>query len=231
MIHVQNITKTYQGATVLHIDNLLISKGESVGLIGNNGAGKTTLFRTILDLIKPDSGFVALNGIPVTKSEEWKRILGAYLDENFLISYLTPEEYFDFAGKLHGLSHDDVSAHLSKFEALFNNEVIGQQKYIRDLSKGNLKKVGIAAAFLGNPEIVLLDEPFENLDPSSQIKLSNLLIQERNMREVTYFISSHDLSHASKICQRIIIMEKGTIKHDLVGEECILNNLQEYFTA
>jgi ABC-2 type transport system ATP-binding protein len=189
------------------------------------------LFRIILDLIRPTSGTVTINHIEVQKSEEWKRITGSYLDENFLIDYLTPEEYFDFVGKLFGYTNEDVQLHLSRFETLFNGEILGKKKFIRDLYKGNLKKVGIASALMGNPEVVVLDEPFENLDPSSQIRLKNILNEERQERKVTFLISSHDLSHVTEVCERIVILEKGKVVKDLSNEEDVMGTLHAYFTA
>ena len=185
MISVQALKKSYKNVPVLDVDQLFIGQNESFGLVGNNGAGKTTLFRTILDLIRPSEGKVEINGKNVQGNDEWKSYVGSFLDEGFLIPYLTPDEYFKFVGELHRYSDADLKNFLEKFEELFNGEIIGKNKYISDLSKGNLKKVGIAAAFMGNPQIIMLDEPFENLDPTSQIRLKNLIQQERKQRNIT----------------------------------------------
>ena len=178
MIQVSQLKKQYKEAIVLDVESLEIPKGECFGLVGNNGAGKTTLFRIILDLVRATAGHVKINGEEVTKTETWKSIVGAYLDEHMLLAYLTPDEYFQTLRKIYGMSEDDLRVHLEKFTELFNEEILGKKKYIRDLSKGNLKKVGIAAAMMGNPEVVMLDEPFENLDPSSQIRLKKLILKE-----------------------------------------------------
>lgn len=231
MISIQSLQKSYKGVTVLNIEQLFIGQNESFGLVGNNGAGKTTLFRTILDLIRPTAGKVEINGKNVQANDEWKSYLGSFLDEGFLIPYLTPDEYFRFVGKLHNYSDADMKSFYEKFEELFNDEIIGKDKYISDLSKGNLKKVGIAAAFMGNPQIIMLDEPFENLDPTSQIRVKNLLLNERKQRGITYLISSHDLNHVTEICERIVILEKGQVKQDLKGGQNMLAMLEEYFKA
>lgn len=231
MIQIDNLSKRYGQETVLDVSQLHIPEGEAFGLVGNNGAGKTTLFRIILDLIRPSSGSVSLKELPVQGNDAWKTFTGSYLDENFLIDYLTPEEFLQFVGRLHGLSTADVAHFLEAFAELFNGEVLGKQKYIRDLSKGNLKKVGIASALMGKPEIVMLDEPFENLDPSSQIRLKKLLNREREERAVTYLISSHELNHITEVCNRIVILEKGSIVQDLKGDENLLESLQTYFMA
>ncbi|HEY0743617.1 MAG TPA: ABC transporter ATP-binding protein [Chryseosolibacter sp.] len=231
MIAIENLRKEYKTQVVVDVDQLSIGAGESFGLVGNNGAGKTTLFRMILDLIRPTSGTVTINGKNVQMNDEWKFYVGSYLDENFLIQYLTPEEYFKFVGKLHGYSDADLAGFLAKFEELFHGEIIGNKKFIGDLSKGNLKKVGIAAAFIGNPQVVILDEPFENLDPTSQIRLKELLKREKSQRNLTYLISSHDLNHVTEICERIVILEKGKVIKDLKGSANALVELEEYFKA
>ncbi|MBL7832809.1 MAG: ATP-binding cassette domain-containing protein [Cyclobacteriaceae bacterium] len=231
MIAIQSLKKAYKDVTVLDIAELSIGQNESFGLVGNNGAGKTTLFRTILDLIRPTAGKVEINGKNVQGNDEWKSYLGSFLDEGFLIPYLTPDEYFRFVGKLHNYSDADMKSFYQKFEELFNGEITGKDKYISDLSKGNLKKVGIAAAFMGNPQIIMLDEPFENLDPTSQIRVKNLLLEERKQRGMTYLISSHDLNHVTEICERIVILEKGKVINDLRGNQNMLAELEAYFKA
>jgi len=230
MISISSLSKTYGTEPVVNVAELTIRKGESFGLVGNNGAGKTTLFRMILDLIRPTQGSVTIDGNAVQGNDNWKHYVGSYLDESFLIPYLTPDEYFKFVGKLHQYSEADLSQFLQKFEELFNDEITGKKKHIGDLSKGNLKKVGIAAAFIGNPQVVILDEPFENLDPTSQIRLKRLLQQERETRSLTYLISSHDLNHVTEICNRIVVLEKGTVVKDIEGTD-LLAQLQEYFKA
>lgn len=230
MIEIQGLKKIYKNVTVVDIEQLSINNNESFGLVGNNGAGKTTLFRMMLDLVKATSGTITIDGKNIQGNDEWKRYVGSYLDEGFLISYLTPDEYFRFVGKLHGYSADDLKSFQEKFEALFHGEISGTKKYIGDLSKGNLKKVGIAASFIGNPQVIMLDEPFENLDPTSQIRLKELLKAERNLRQVTYLISSHDLNHVTEICNRIVLLEKGKIIKDLRGSTT-LAELEYYFKA
>lgn len=229
MIEVTNLKKQYKQAVVLDVEHLAISKSECFGLVGNNGAGKTTLFRIMLDLVRATSGMVLLEGVDVSKNEDWKGRVGAYLDEHMLLSYLTPDEYFETLRKIYNLSDEDLKIHLERFNELFNEEILGKKKYIRDLSKGNLKKVGIAAALMGNPEVVYLDEPFENLDPSSQNRLKKLIIQEKERSQVTFMISSHDLNHVTEICDRIVLLEKGKIIKDLSERSEMLVELNTYF--
>jgi ABC-2 type transport system ATP-binding protein len=231
MIQVENLQKQYGVATVLNIPALQIGAGEMFGLVGNNGAGKTTFFRCLLDLIRPSAGLARSKGEKIQGSEHWKNYTGAYLDEGFLIDYLTVEEYFDFLGKLHGLSKGDIADFMADMSAFFNDEVIGKNKYIRDFSKGNQKKIGIAAALIGNPEVLILDEPFTNLDPSSQIRLRKMLSELNDRRGVTMLISSHDLMHVTEVCSRIVALQKGIAVHDLQTDENTLKELEAFFAV
>lgn len=231
MIQISQLKKQYKEAVVLDVPSLEIPKGECFGLVGNNGAGKTTLFRIILDLVRATQGNVTINGDDVSKTEAWKSTVGAYLDEHMLLAYLTPDEYFETLRKIYGMSEADLKNHLEKFTELFNEEVLGKKKYIRDLSKGNLKKVGIAAAMMGNPQVVMLDEPFENLDPSSQIRLKKLILRETELSKITFLISSHDLNHVTEICNRIVLLEKGKVIRDLREKSEMMSELEAYFTG
>ena len=231
MIYTTNISKTYNSNTVLKIDELSIPKGQSFGLVGNNGAGKTTYFSLLLDLIKPTTGSITNNDIVVDKSEDWKPFTSAFIDESFLIGYLTPEEYFYFIGDLRGQNKADVDALTSQFEDFFNGEIIGKKKYLRDLSKGNLKKAGIVAALIGNPEVIILDEPFANLDPTTQIRLKQILKDLAEKQGVTILISSHDLMHVTDVCERIVVLEKGEIIKDLETNPTTLKELEAHFAG
>ena len=231
MIQLNSLKKVYGSQTVLDIPDLKIEKGESFGLVGNNGAGKTTMFRCILDLIRPTSGTVLSKGLDVAKNENWKLYTGSYLDDGFLIDFLTPEEYFQLVADVYGLSDGDVAAFYSEFEDFFNKEVLGKKKLIRDLSSGNRQKVGIAAALISRPEIIILDEPFNSLDPTTQIRLKNLLKTLCTEKEITLLISSHDLNHITEVCDRIVVLHEGKIVHDLVTNQDTLKVLEEYFAV
>ncbi len=228
MITINNLLKTYNRKVAVDIPHLEIGNG-IIGLVGNNGAGKTTLFRLLLDLVKADRGDVLSNEKNVSQSDVWKSYTAAYIDEGFLIQYLTPEEYFYFVGKLHNRSKADVDEFLSSLSAFFEGSILKSGKYIRDLSKGNQFKVGIAASMLQNPDIMILDEPFANLDPSSQIRLIQMMKQLIEQKPMTILISSHDLNHITEVCTRILLMEKGLIIKDLQTSSDTLNELEDYF--
>lgn len=230
MITVSNLSKTYKDTTVLSIESLELSKGEIIGLVGNNGAGKTTFFSLLLDLIKPSTGHIENNQIRVDQSEAWKSTTAAFIDESFLIGYLTPEEYFSFIAGLRNINKADLDTFLNRFSTFFNEEILGRNKYIRDLSKGNQKKVGIAAAFIGAPELVILDEPFANLDPRAQMQLQKLLREINQDLGCSIFVSSHDLLHVSELCQRILILNKGELVKEANRGEISLDALRAFFT-
>jgi len=228
MIVVENLQKIYGINIALDLEKLELNQGEAIGLIGNNGAGKTTFFRLILDLIKADKGKILSKDIIVKKSEHWKNYTSAHLDENFLIDFLTPGEYFLFVAGLRKINEVDLNIFLQKYEEFLGDEILNQKKYIRDFSKGNKQKIGIIAALIGMPEIVILDEPFANLDPTSQFRLKNILkgIESNTL----LIISSHDLNHITEICTRIIVLERGKLIYDIEKNEDTLEKLKEHFS-
>ena len=230
MIHVANLSKSYAKNTVLSIDQLDLQAGEIIGLVGNNGAGKTTFFSLLLDLIKPTTGCIENQGVQVDQSEAWKKETAAFIDENFLIGYLTAEEYLDFIAGLRGVSSSELEALLSQFHPFFNEEILGNKKYIRDYSKGNQKKIGIAAAFIGTPQLVILDEPFANLDPRAQMQLQKLLKHFNSEKGLSVMVSSHDLLHVSEVCQRILILNKGLLVKDARTSDITLDALRAFFS-
>lgn len=244
-LRIENLKKVYGEKVALDIDQLLIQSGELVGLVGNNGAGKTTLLRLILDLIKADNGRVLSDGQDVTGAQDgrsadfkaadalaWKRYTGSFIDGRFLIDFYTPEEYFTFIGKLYGMSQDLVRERLTRYEPLMHDEILGTKKYLRDFSEGNRQKIGIIGAMMINPKVLLLDEPFNYLDPSSQIVVSRLIADMNRELGTTVLISSHNLSFVSDISTRILLLEKGKLLKDLRNTEGnAIAELNDYFNA
>jgi len=230
MLEISKLKKIYGSKTVVNIEELQINAGETIGLVGNNGAGKTTLFRMLLDLIRPNTGQILSKGENVAKHDKWKDYTASYLDEGFLIDYLTSEEYFIFIGGLHNFSPAHVMDYLNQYTEFFNDEILNKGKYIRDFSKGNQNKIGIAAALMQNPELLILDEPFANLDPTTQIRLKSLIKNLKQEHKMTTLISSHDLNHVTDVCDRIILLEKGLVIKDFLTDENTLKELEEYFS-
>lgn len=230
MITISNLKKAFGETIACDIPEFTINDGDILGLVGNNGAGKTTLFRMILDLLKPDEGTVSINSINPAESEEWKDQTGAYVDEGFLIDFLTPEEYFAFLGKVNNITQEEVDERLKPYERLASDEIFGQKKLIRNLSAGNKQKVGIIAALFMRPKLVILDEPFNFLDPSSQNVLKHVLTAYAKDNNATLLISSHNLAHTIDISTRIALLEKGRIIRDLPNESgSAKTELENYF--
>jgi ABC-2 type transport system ATP-binding protein len=230
MITIENLKKSFGETLACNIETFTINDGDILGLVGNNGAGKTTLFRMLLDLLKPDEGQVGLDGINPAQSEEWKASTGAYIDEGFLIDFLTPEEYFAFIGKITNMTQEQVNERLKDFERLANGEIFGQKKLIRNLSAGNKQKVGIISALFNRPKLVILDEPFNFLDPSSQNVLKHVLTEYNKETGATILVSSHNLAHTIDISTRIALLEKGQIIRDMQNEQgSARSELENYF--
>ena len=230
MITINHLKKAFGNTVACDIEQFKINDGEILGLVGNNGAGKTKLFRMLLDLLKPDEGDVALDGINPAQSEEWKAATGSYIDEGFLIDFLTPEEYFAFIGKITDKTQEEVDERLKDFEKFAAGEIFGQKKLIRNLSAGNKQKVGIISALFNNPKLVILDEPFNFLDPSSQNTLKHVLTEYNRRTGATILVSSHNLAHTIDISTRIALLEKGHIVRDLANADGSARaELENYF--
>lgn len=232
MITIDKLKKNFGEKVAVDIEHYEINQGDMLGLVGNNGVGKTTLFRLMLDLLKADDGKVIINDIDVSQSEDWKSITGAFIDDGFLIDYLTPEEYFYFIGKMYGLKKEEVDERLVPFERFMSGEVIGHKKLIRNYSAGNKQKIGIISAMLHYPQLLILDEPFNFLDPSSQSIIKHLLKKYNEEHQATVIISSHNLNHTVDVCPRIALLEHGVIIRDIINEDnSAEKELEDYFNV
>ena len=232
MIIINKLKKNFGEKIAVDIEHYEINQGDMLGLVGNNGAGKTTLFRIMLDLLKADDGKVIINDIDVSQSEDWKSITGAFIDDGFLIDYLTPEEYFYFIGKMYGLKKEEVDERLIPFERFMSGEVIGHKKLIRNYSAGNKQKIGIISAMLHYPQLLILDEPFNFLDPSSQSIIKHLLKKYNEEHQATVIISSRNLNHTVDVCPRIALLEHGVIIRDIINEDnSAEKELEDYFNV
>ena len=232
MIIIDKLKKNFGEKIAVDIEHYEINQGDMLGLVGNNGAGKTTLFRIMLDLLKADDGKVIINDIDVSQSEDWKSITGAFIDDGFLIDYLTPEEYFYFIGKMYGLKKEEVDERLIPFERFMSGEVIGHKKLILNYSAGNKQKIGIISAMLHYPQLLILDEPFNFLDPSSQSIIKHLLKKYNEEHQATVIISSHNLNHTVDVCPRSALLEHGVIIRDIINEDnSAEKELEDYFNV
>ncbi|MBO7267991.1 MAG: ABC transporter ATP-binding protein [Bacteroidaceae bacterium] len=232
MITVNNLKKCFGEKVAVNIGSYTINQGAMLGLVGNNGAGKTTLFRLILDLLKADEGEVHIDHINVSKSEEWKQRTGAFINDSFLIDYLTPEEYFYFLGRVYGLKKEEIHERLVPFIRFMNGEVLDQKKLIRNFSRGNQQKIGIIGAMLHRPSLLILDEPFNFLDPSSQSVIKHVLAEYNKETGATILISSHNLNHTTDVCPRIVLLENGIIIRDIDNRDRQAETeLESYFNV
>ena len=230
MLEINNLSKSFDEVEVLNIPQLNVKAGELLGIVGNNGAGKTTLFRLCLDLLKGESGVAKIENEDVGQTEMWKNFTGSFLDERFLIDFLTPEEYFYFIGGLYGKSKTEVDEILLDFHQFMANEILKKKKYIDKFSKGNKQKIGIIGAMLIRPRLLILDEPFNYLDPSSQIEMKNILQRYNAEFGTTILLSSHNIQYVADICNRIVIIERGKIVRDETGATpAIREELEKYF--
>ena len=242
-IQIENLKKSFGEKVAVDIEQYEIRDGEMLGLVGNNGAGKSTLFRLMLDLVKADGGRVLMHPseeeqsqgiakgcVDVAQTEDWKDWTGAFVDESFLIDYLTPDEYFQFIGRISGRKQEEVDTFLQDFEQFMAGEVAGQKKLIRNLSAGNKQKVGIVGAMLLQPKVLILDEPFNFLDPSSQSAIKRLLQEYNRKTGATILVSSHNLQHTVDICPRIALLEHGVIIRDIENTDGqAAKELESYF--
>lgn len=235
------LIKKFGDKTAVSIPDFSIQQGEMLGLVGNNGAGKTTLFRLILDLLDPTEGRVEVNihqedGTEYTLNpatcEDWKLYTGSYIDDGFLIEFLTAEEYFNFIAKVNNIPEKELHNILDKYKDFIGDEILNQKKLIREFSAGNKQKIGIVGALLNSPRVLILDEPFNFLDPSSQNHLKQLLTQYNKETNATIIVSSHNLQHTIEISSRIALMEHGCIIKDLDNKyQSAQEELNEYFNA
>lgn len=214
-IIIENLRKNFGEKTAVNINQFEIPSGQILGVVGNNGAGKSTLFRLMLDLIKAEEGRVLMGGTDVSQTEEWKSWTGAFIDESFLIDYLTPDEYFQFVARISGIGDEEYQEFMHRFDHFMAGELLGQNKLIRNLSAGNKQKVGIVAAMLLRPKVLILDEPFNFLDPSSQSAIKNLILEYNQETGATILVSSHNLQHTVDISPRIALLENGVIIRDI----------------
>lgn len=229
-IKISSIKKKFGEKIAVDIPSFTIHDGEVLGIVGNNGAGKTTLFRLLLDLTKADEGILTLNGEAPSESENWKTYTGAYIDDGFLIDFLTPEEYFEFIAKVNDIDKETLYQRLGNIKSFMADEILGQKKLIRDYSAGNKQKIGIISALINKPQLLILDEPFNFLDPSSQNLLKKLLVEYNRATGATILISSHNLQHTIEISSRIVLLEHGSIIKDLSNQHATARQeLEDYF--
>lgn len=216
MVCLQNVCKKFTVSnkqTVFALQDLSLSvkHGEVFGCIGPNGAGKSTTIKLLLDLIRPDSGSIAINNLPV--SDEQSRTSVGYLPENaYIYDYLTAQEYLHYAGGLAGMSAVVIQQRSNELLAKLKLDHAAARK-ISGYSKGMQQRTAIAAALIHDPDLVVLDEPMSGLDPLGR-KLIFDLIAELKQQGKTVFISSHVLTDIERLCDRVGIIVQGRLCYE-----------------
>jgi ABC-2 type transport system ATP-binding protein len=206
LIELKNVTKKYGDFTAVNDVSFKIEKGEIVGFLGQNGAGKTTTMKMITGLAEPTEGEIFIDGEKITRNSR-KKI--GYMPENTpLYQDLTVKEFINYMAELKCLKKQERK---DQVEKLINDLSLAdvQNKLIRNISRGYKQRVSMAGALVGNPEILILDEPTVGLDPKQIIEIRNLIKSLR--KNHTVFLSSHILSEISQMCQKVIILNKGKI--------------------
>lgn len=209
MIKVQNVTKKYNKFLAVDNINFEIADGEVVGFLGPNGAGKSTTMNMITGFIEPTSGEIIVNGYDINqKSKQAKRQIG-YMPENVpLYLELTVKEFVSYMADLKLVKRSEKKAEIDRVIGVTGLKDV-QGKLIRNLSRGYRQRVSLAGALVGNPPILILDEPTVGLDPKQVIEIRNLI--KSLGKEHTILISSHILSEISQMCNKIMIINKGKI--------------------
>lgn len=207
----ENISKSFSLKLVLDQLNLSLDSGEIIGLLGKNGAGKSTLFNLLLDLIKPDSGKVLVDGVPTTDHLlAFKSRLGAITENNPIIEEFTGWQYLQFVGKLNNVPKSELKSRIDSLFGFFFDEESDLHKRTGSYSTGMKKKIALCAAVLHTPDLLVLDEPFSGLDPlaaQQMIKFLKTYHQEGRL----ILISSHELSYLEKLATRILVLNEHQI--------------------
>lgn len=205
MIEMKKVSKTFDGFKAVENVNLSIQTGSIYGLIGSNGAGKTTLMKLLAGIYRQDQGEVLIDGKPVYENIALKQKVFYIPDQPYFLSHYTTKQMARFYKSIyHGWSEE-------RFEKLADLFEININKKIHTFSKGWQRQIAFVLAFSANPEILILDEPLDGLDPVVRKKIKNLLIQDVADREMIILISSHNLREIEDICDHIGIIHRGTL--------------------
>lgn len=225
VIEAQSVYKNYGHIEALKNVSLQVEKGQCFALLGKNGAGKTTFVKSLLNLVNFKSGSLKLLGLDVGQKESRNHV--AYLPEKFsFYPYYTLEGVCEFYGQMKGLSGTELKSSVGQaMERLGISDLM--KKKVKDCSKGQLQRTGLAATLIGDNELFILDEPYSGLDPIG-IKEMQDLLKELSSQGKTLFINSHGLDSVEKVCDNIAIIEKGEMVvqgklKELIGESSLLD--------
>lgn len=230
MIELKNVTKKYGDFVAINNMNFKIEKGEIIGFLGQNGAGKTTTMKLITGLLDCTEGEIYINNEKL--SYKSKRMIG-YMPENTpLYQELTVKEFIDYMAELKGIKKSERKIDVEKMIKELNLELV-KNKLIKNISRGYKQRVSLAGALIGNPDILILDEPTVGLDPKQVIEIRNLIKSLKKSH--TVLISSHILSEVTQMCQKVIIIDKGKIVaidtpknlENRINKNCIIIDIED----
>lgn len=212
-LDISSLTKKFGNQTALNNINLSIGKNEIIGLLGPNGAGKSTLMKSITGVLAIEEGEITFNGLNIAENEiESKRKIGFLPENNPLYPEMYIREYLSFVANLHKIPKERIDEVI---------ELVGltpeKSKKISQLSKGYKQRVGLAQAILHSPDLLILDEPTNGLDPNQIIEIRNV-IREIG-REKTVILSTHIMQEVEALCSRVILIHQGNIIQDSPVEE------------
>ncbi|WP_304344134.1 ABC transporter ATP-binding protein [Chryseobacterium koreense] len=207
-LQISNLTKKFGEQTALNNINIHIDQAEIIGLLGPNGAGKSTLMKSIVGATKIDEGAISFNGKDITKNEiESKQKIGFLPENNPLYGEMYVREYLNFVAELHNLPKARIDEVI---------ELVGitpeKSKKISQLSKGYKQRVGLAQAIIHSPDLLILDEPTNGLDPNQIIEIRNVI--KEIGREKTVILSTHIMQEVEALCSRVILIHQGSIVWD-----------------
>lgn len=225
-LEISNLTKKFGEQTALNNINIEIKKNEIIGLLGPNGAGKSTLMKSIVGVIKIDEGKIIFDGKDITENEVFsKKNIGFLPENNPLYQEMYVKEYLQFVANIHGISNEKV-------EEIIN--LVGitpeKNKKISQLSKGYKQRVGLAQAILHEPNLLILDEPTNGLDPNQIVEIRNVI--KEIGKEKTVILSTHIMQEVEALCSRVILIHNGNIVQDtdIANFKGKFQNLEEAFS-
>jgi len=219
LVALTDVVKTFDGVRAVDGVSFEIDRGEVVGFLGPNGAGKTTTMRLLTQYLEPDSGSIVIDGTPIgSHPAELRRRIGYLPETNPLYTDMLAGEYITFMGRLRGMSDDEIRRRTDDVVAQTAIEPV-YYRPIDELSKGYRQRVGLAQAILSEPEILILDEPTEGLDPNQRVEIRSLITHLGADR--TVLLSTHVMQEVQRTCSRVVIINRGSIVADGAVEDLV----------
>lgn len=221
-IEINSLNKSYKKTTVLRSLNLTVENNIIMGLLGPNGHGKSTTINILAGVVRKDSGIVKINGKEIDYTDfDYKKSVGFVLEKSMLIDKLSAEEYLTFVAMMYNLDKDEIKGKTKELINFLDLENT-QGKWIESFSAGMKKKISLAAAIIHKPKILILDEPFENIDPLSRKNIKDLLLDLKN-KGTTILLTSHSLYEVENFCDKVAIINNGEVVYHSRTDEIRTN--------